>query len=96
MPVLKIRDPVSDRRPRLFGDFELDRSSGHLLNHSRAIPNAAADAHVTDPQCNEIAAAQLAVDRKVEQREIAPPTLKLKPDPDCPDLLRLEWALLAD
>jgi hypothetical protein len=96
MAVLKIRDPVSDREPRLFGDFELDRPAGLLLDHGRAIPHRAADTHVIDPQGDQIAAAQLAVDRQVEQREIALSNLKLKPDPDGPDLFRLERALLTD
>ena len=43
-----------------------------------------------------IAAAQLAVDRQVEQGEVALPALKLKPNPDRRDLLRLERALLPD
>jgi peptide/nickel transport system substrate-binding protein len=29
------------------------------------------------------------LDRKVEQGEVALPIFELKPDPDCPDLLRL-------
>ena len=33
---------------------------------------------------------------RLNKREIALPTLKLKPDPDCPDIFRLERALLAD
>jgi hypothetical protein len=45
---------------------------------------------------DEITAAQLAVDREVEQSEVTFPAFELKPDPDCPDLLRLERALLAD
>jgi hypothetical protein len=53
-------------------------------------------AHFPDLQRDEIAAAQLAVDREVEQGKIALATLKLKLDPDCPDLLRLERTLLAD
>jgi hypothetical protein len=96
MAVPKIRDPVSDRGPRLFGNFELDRPAGFLLDHGRAIPHLAADAHVIDPHGDQITAAQLAVDPEIEQREIALPTLKLKPDPDCPDILRPERALLAD
>src|ERR1051326_2741397 len=96
MAVPKIQDQVSDRGPGPFGNFERDRSAGLLLDHGRAIPHPAADAHVIDPQGHQIAAAQFAVDREVEQREITLPTLQLKPGPDCPDILRLERALLAD
>src|SRR5690348_5511040 len=96
MAVLKTRDPVSERGPRLFSYFELDRSAGLVLNHGRAIPHPAAEAHVIYPEGDQSAAAQLAVDRDVEQREIAAMVFELKPDPDCPDLLRLERTLLAD
>jgi hypothetical protein len=49
-----------------------------------------------DLQANEIAASELAVDRKVEQGEISFPALQLKPNPNGPDIFRLERALLAD
>jgi len=37
---------------------------------------------ISHPQGDEIAAAQLAVDREIEQSEVALSTLKLKSDPD--------------
>jgi hypothetical protein len=88
--------PVSDRGPGLLRDLELDRPPGLLLDHGPAVPHPATGAHVLDLYRDEIAATQLAVDREVEQGEVALPTLKLKPDPDCPHLLRLERVLLAD
>src|SRR4051794_4950605 len=98
MPALEIsfRQPVSDRRSRLLGDLELDWPPRLLLDHGGAIPHPAADGYVVDLQRDEIAAAQLAVYREIEQREIALPALKLKPNPDRPDIFRLERALLAD
>src|ERR1700704_2567685 len=81
---------ISGRRRRR------SRPAGLFLDHRPPIAHPAAGAHVIDLQRDEIAAAQLAVDREVEQGEIALATLKLKPDPDRPDLLRLERAFLAD
>jgi hypothetical protein len=66
------------------------------LNHSATIPRPAAGAYVSHLQADEIAASQLAVDRKVEQGEIWFPILQLKPDPNGPDIFRFERALLAD
>jgi hypothetical protein len=88
--------PISDRGPGLRRDLELDRPPGLLLDHGPAVPHPATGAHVLDLYRDEIAATQLAVNREVEQGEVALPTLKLKPDLDCPHLLRLERVLLAD
>ena len=93
---IDLGQPTSDRGARLLGDFELDRPSGLPLDHGGAIAHPATGAHVVDLQRDEIAAAQLAVDREVEQGEVALSPLKLKPDPDRPDLLRLERAFLAN
>ena len=72
-PATGFRQPISDGGPCLLGDFELDRPPGLLLDHGRAIPRPAGDAHVIYPQGDKIAAAQFAVDRKVEQSEITLP-----------------------
>jgi hypothetical protein len=60
-------------------DLELDGPAGFLLDHGTAVPHPAAGAYVVDLQRHEIAAAQLAVYRQVEQSEVALLTLKLKP-----------------
>lgn len=94
-PEVALRQPVLDRGPSLLGDFELDRSPGLLLDHGAAVANPGTGAHVIHLQADEIAAAKLAVDRKVEQSKIALTALQLKPDPNCPDIFRLQRALLA-
>ena len=48
----------------------------------------------SDLQPHEIAAPEFAVDREVEQGEVAGAALHLKPDPDRPYILRLQGALL--
>jgi hypothetical protein len=74
----------------------LDRLAGFSLDHRGAVLNsAAADAHVAHPKPHEIAAPQLAIDRQIEQGEIASAPLKSQPDADRPDLLWFEWTFLA-
>jgi hypothetical protein len=85
-----------DRRSGLLSDLELDRPTGFPLNDSGAVSHLATDAHVVDAQPDEVAAAQLAVDREIEQRKVASASLKLQADADGPDLLRFQWAFLAD
>jgi uncharacterized protein YcgI (DUF1989 family) len=75
----------------------LEVSAGHLFRIvSVEGPQAGTSAHVTHLQAHEIAAAKLAVDRKVEQSKIAFAALQLKPDPNCPNIFWLQRALLAD
>jgi hypothetical protein len=55
-----------DRGPSLRGNFELHRSPRFLLNYGAAVADPAARPYVIDLQAEKIAAAELAVDRKVE------------------------------
>src|SRR5260370_9066832 len=74
--------PGSDRGSGLFGNFELDRSAGLLLNNRGAVSDPAAGADIVDLQPDEVTASELAVDGEIEQGKIARPTLQLQPDPD--------------
>jgi hypothetical protein len=87
-----LRQPVLDRGTSKLGDFEVRRSPGLLLDHGAAVANPGTGAHVIHLQAHEIAAAKLAVDRKVEQSKIALTALQLKPDPNSPDIFRLQRA----
>ena len=89
-------EPLADSSTGLLGDLELHRPASLLLNDGRAIANSPASEYVIDPQPNEIAAPELAVDRQIEHRKIASATLHLQPYSNCPDILRLQRALLAD
>ena len=65
-----------------------------LLNDGRAVTDPTADADILDLQPHEIATPKFAVDREVEQGEVAGSALHLEPDPDRPHVLRLQRALL--
>jgi hypothetical protein len=71
-------DVVVDGLPRLLGQLEPDRPTGLLLPHHRAIDRITARCHVLDAQCDHVAAPQLAVDRKIEHRQIARSTIHLQ------------------
>jgi hypothetical protein len=85
-----------DRGPSLLRDFELDRSPCLYLDYGATVAHPAAGAYVVDLQADEIATSELAVDREVEQGKISFAALQLKPNPNGPDIFRLERALLAD
>jgi hypothetical protein len=95
-PKLGTGYPIADRRPGLLGDLELDRPTGFLLNNSSAVANMPSHAYVVDPEPHKVAAAQLAIDREIEQGEVAAMVFELESDSDRPDLLWLKRALLAD
>src|SRR6516165_9501555 len=96
IPEFDLRQPIMDRGPSLLGDFELDWSPCLFLNHGATVPHSAAGGHIVNLQADEIAASELAVDRKIEQGEISFPALQLKSNPNGPDIFRLERAPLAD
>ena len=86
--------PLADCAPGLLGDLELHRPARLLLNDGCAVTDPTADADIVDLQPHEIAAPEFAVDREVEQGEVAGSALHLEPDPDRPHVLRLQRALL--
>ena len=87
-------EPLADSSTGLLGNLELHRPAGLLLHDGRAIANPPTGEHVIDPQADEIAAPELAVDRQIEHRKIASATLHLQPYSNGPDILRLQRALL--
>jgi len=58
-------------QPRLLCQFKTNGSAGLLLADCRTIESVAIRRHVIDSDRYDITSAQLAVDSKVEQREIA-------------------------
>jgi hypothetical protein len=56
-----------ERLARLLGQFEPHRPTGFPLAHVGAADCVALRRHVIDAQCHEIASAQFAVDRQVEE-----------------------------
>jgi hypothetical protein len=59
------------------------------LNDGGAVSNPTAGADIIDLQPYKVAAPQFAIDRKIEEGEVALSMLELKPDPNCPNVLRL-------
>jgi hypothetical protein len=49
-----------------------------------------------EPNCNDVTATQLAVDRQIEHRTVTHPALMIQPEPDSPDLLRFQRAFGAN
>jgi hypothetical protein len=77
----------------LLGNLELHWPAGLPLEDDRAVANAITRRHVGDLQANQVTAAKLAVQGKVEERQIPQPLLHLKTYADAPDLDWLQCAL---
>lgn len=71
-------EPITDCCSGLFSDLELDRPTGFPLDHRGTILHPASDAHIVHPQSHEVAAPQLAVDGKIEEREITSTPLQVE------------------
>ncbi len=56
--------------PGLLGYLKLRRLPGLLLHDGRAVPGRGVDDELADAQLHEVTTAQLAVDGKVEQRQV--------------------------
>ena len=93
---LRLLDPGGDRSPRRLGQFKLHRPLGLSLHDHRPGQDLVAVRDVANAQIDEIAAAQLAVDREVEHGQVSNLMRVLKVNSDGPDVLRLERWLLAD
>jgi hypothetical protein len=64
-------NPGEDRFAGRLRDLKLNRPLGLLLHDDRARSDPITVGDITDAQLQEIAAAQLAVERQIEQRELA-------------------------
>ena len=83
-------NPGVNRISGLFREFKPNRLSGLVLNDSCPGDGVPAVGDIADPQVDEIASTEFAVDREIEQGEIPDLLFELKPDSDGPDLLELE------
>ena len=81
---------VVDRLPSLLGDFESDRPACLLLADRCPIHGVAVRGDILDFQAHNVAAPKLAIDRDIEERQIASSAGDLKPRPDRPDVFGLE------
>ena len=89
-------DPGEDRFSGRLRDFELHRPLGFLLHDDRARGDPIAMGDITDAQLHEIAAAQFAVERQIEQRELALAITQLKANPNRPNVPEFERCFLPD
>lgn len=48
---------------------------------------------ITDFNFDHVASAKFTVNRQIKHRTITQATLSVQPEPDSPNLLRLQWAL---
>jgi hypothetical protein len=71
----------------LIRQFELHWSSRLPLPHGRAIGCIAIRSNIFDPQGDDIANTQLAIDAKIEQGKVAGSPLDQQPGPDRPYLV---------
>ena len=84
---------VVHRLPSLLGDFEFDGLACLVLADCCPVHGVAVRRHVLGLQADDVAAAQLAVDRKIEQRQVASSAGDLKSRPDSPNVFWLERRL---
>jgi hypothetical protein len=73
---------------RLLSQFKTNGSAGLLLPDCRTIESVAIRRHVIDPDRNDITTAQLTIDSKVEQRDIARAFFHMQLGSDRPDVAR--------
>jgi hypothetical protein len=83
-------EPGEQTAPGGLEELELNGAAGFLLNYDGSRANPAAADKVADLDLDDVAPAQLAVDREIEHRAVAKPALSIKPKPDGPDLLGLQ------
>ena len=89
-------DPRLQGFPCRLRDLKLHGALRLVLHDDRSCRRSVSMAHVADPEGDEIASAQLAVDAEVEEREFADPTIHLQADAQRPDVFYLEGGFLPD
>jgi hypothetical protein len=88
--------PSKQTSPDLGRNLELHRASSLLLDDHRASSNFVARDEGPDFDFYQIAAAELAVDGKIEQRTISHPSLSVEKEAHGPNLALLQGLLDAD
>jgi hypothetical protein len=89
-------NPGVHRFARRFRDFELHRPLGLLLHDDCASNDPLAMGDIPHAKLHEIAAAQLAVDGQVEQREVALTVEHFKANANSPNIFEFQRGFLAD
>jgi hypothetical protein len=89
-------NPGEDRFTGRLRDFELHRPLGFRLHDNRARRDSIAVGDITDAQLHEIAAAQFAVERQIEQREFALAITNFEANPNRPNVPEFERRFLTN
>jgi len=89
-------DPLENGLSGVLGHFELDGSSGLALDDRYAVADGAAHHEVTDFEADEVTAAQLAVDRQIEEGQVAKIARDFESCTNGPNLSWQERAFLTD
>ena len=88
-------DPLGERSSSLFGHFELNGPTRFPLKNDDPTLHTVGREYIADLQRDEVAAAQLAVQSQVEQREITSLACNLEPYAYAPHVNWLEGQLCA-
>jgi hypothetical protein len=88
-------EPSEDAAAGRLKELELNGATGLLLNNDCSRANPATTDNLSDLDFNDVAPAKLTVDREIEQRMVAQSALSIQPEPDSPDLLRLQRTFAA-
>jgi hypothetical protein len=93
---LRLLQPDTDGGSRMFRQLNLHWPLRFPLNHHGSREYLGPMRNVAYPKADEIAAAKLAVDSRIEHGQIADCMCVLKVNSDSPDVLRLQGWFLSD
>ncbi len=89
MQVLLLQ-PAPHSLPGLLCDLELNGPPRLPLHDRSSAPHPAIEGYIVNPKRDEVAGSQLAVERQIQQSQVANSVRNLEPDPNGPDLLGFE------
>lgn len=67
-----------------------------MLHDDGSRSHLVAVAHITDPECHQVATTQLAADTEVEECQLSNPALQLKTHTQRPDIFEFEGRFLTN
>ena len=79
-------EPCQQAPESICHEFELHRPTGLLLNNCCSVPVAATSNDIVDLDLYDVAAAKLAVDRKIKQRAFSQPVVLVQEEADRPNV----------
>jgi hypothetical protein len=85
--------PREQCRSRRLEDFKLDRPTGLSLDDRSSLSDGISAHHIVSTDTDQVAAAQLAVDREIEQGTVSKAPFLVEPEADRPNFLLLQRPL---